>query len=105
MITKTTDKKQKVKYSFSNGGADQYTAKEYGYFQSQRYWVERTFDDSKNELGLSDYQVRKWIGWHHHHSLVFMATLFMMTERIGNGMNCPLMSVRDLRISMSACRF
>jgi len=105
VVTKTTDKKQKVRYSFSNGGTDQYTAGEYGYFQAQRYWVERTFDDSKNELGLSDYQVRKWIGWHHHHSLVFMATLFMMTERIGNGMDCPLMSVRDLRILMIVLLF
>lgn len=105
MITKTMEKKPKVKYSFSNGKPDQHTAKEYGYFQSQRYWVERTFDDSKNELGLSDYQVRKWIGWHHHHSLVFMATLFMMKERIENGMDCPLMSVRDLRILMIVLLF
>jgi len=32
---------------------------QYAYFQSQRYWVERCFEDAKNELGLSDYQVRK----------------------------------------------
>jgi hypothetical protein len=105
VITKTMGKAPKIKYSFSNGKLDQYTAKEYGYFQSQRYWVERTFDDSKNELGLSDYQVRKWIGWHHHHSLVFMATLFMMKERIENGMDYPLMSVRDLRILMIVLLF
>lgn len=105
VITKTVGKKPKTKYSFSNGGVDEYTAKEYGYFQAQRYWVERTFDDSKNELGLSDYQVRKWNGWHHHHSLVFMASLFMMTERIANGINCPLLSVRDLRILMIVLLF
>lgn len=105
LISKTTDKNQKIKYSFSNGEPEQYTAKEYGYLQSQRYWVERTFDDSKNELGLSDYQVRKWIGWHHHHSLVFMATLFMMKERIENGREYPLMSVRDYRIMMIVLLF
>jgi SRSO17 transposase len=105
VITKTMDKNPKIKYSFSNGGLNEYTTKEYGYFQAQRYWVERTFDDSKNELGLSDYQVRKWIGWHHHHSLVFMATLFMMKERIENGMDYPLMSVRDMRILMIVLLF
>lgn len=105
VITKTVGKKPKIKYSFSNGGVDEYSAKDYGYFQAQRYWVERTFDDSKNELGLSDYQVRKWSGWHHHHSLVLMATLFMMTERIANGINCPLLSVRDLRILMIVLLF
>lgn len=105
VITKTLGKNPKVRYSLSNGGVDDYTAEEYAYFQTQRYWVERTFDDSKNELGLSDYQIRTWRGWHHHHSLVFMATLFMMTERIENGMDFPLMSVRDLRILMIVLLF
>jgi SRSO17 transposase len=52
-----------TKYSFTNGILDQYSPSEYAYFQIQRYWVERTFDDAKNELGMSDYQVRKWNGW------------------------------------------
>lgn len=86
-------------------GVDEYTTKEYGYFHAQRNCVERTFDDSKNEMGLSDYQVRRWSGWHHHHSLVFMVTLYMMTERIANGINCPLLSVRNLRILMIVLPF
>lgn len=105
VITKTVGKNPKIKYSFSNGSVEEYTARDYAYFQAQRYWVERAFDDTKNELGLSDYQVRKWSGWHHHHSLVFMASLFMMTERIANGINCPLLSVRDLRILMIVLLF
>ncbi len=48
VITMTKDKRPKIKYSFSNGGAETYHPKEYAYFQVQRYWVERTFDDSKN---------------------------------------------------------
>ncbi len=98
IISKTKDKKPKIKYSFSNGKVDEYTAKEYTYFQAQRYWVERTFDDSKNELGMSDYQIRKWIGWHHHQSLVMLASLFLLMEKIGNEKEYPLMSTRDARI-------
>lgn len=98
VITKTMDKKPKIKYSFSNGKSDEYTKKEYAYFQSQRYWVERTFDDCKNELGMSDYQIRKWIGWHHHQSLVMLAALFLLKQKIENETEYPLMSVRDARI-------
>ncbi len=105
IITKTKGKKPKVKYSFSNGGADKYHPKEYAYFQAQRYWVERTFDDSKNELGMSDYQVRKWIGWQHHQSLVMMASLFLLKEKIANEKEYPLMSVRDARILIIAEMF
>ena len=98
VITRTKAKRPETKYSFSNGGAGTYHPKEYAYFQSQRYWVERAFDDSKNELGMSDYQIRKWIGWHHHQSLVMFASLYLLKQKIDNVEDFPLMSVRDARI-------
>ncbi|MCH2085523.1 MAG: IS701 family transposase [Saprospiraceae bacterium] len=100
LITQTMDGKKETKYSFSNGGIDQYAAKEYAYFQCQRYWVERAFDDAKNELGMSDYQVRKWNGWHHHHALVLMASLYLLIQKIDLQEDAPLISVRDARILM-----
>ncbi len=47
---------------------------------------------------MSDYQVRKWLGWHHHHAIVLMAMLFMLQERIEHELEYPLMSLRDARI-------
>ena len=84
---------------------EDYTVEEYAYFQAQRYWVERCFDDAKNELGLSDYQVRKWQGWHHHHTLVMMASLFLLKERLSQKEAVPLMSLRDARLLMIARLF
>ncbi len=98
IITKTTDKNPKIKYSFSNGTIEQYSHQEYGYFVAQRYWVERTFDDAKNELGMSDYQVRKWKGWHNHMSLVMLTSLFIMKQKMDNKKEVPLLSFRDARI-------
>jgi len=98
IITKTTENTPKVKYSFSNGDVNQYTHQEYAYFVAQRYWVERTFDNAKNELGMSDYQVRKWKSWHHHHSLVMLASLFIMKQQMENHPQVPLLSFRDARI-------
>jgi SRSO17 transposase len=98
VITKTTDQTVKIKYSFSNGGVDEYSHQEYAYFVAQRYWVERTFDNAKNELGMSDYQVRGWKSWHHHHSLVLLASLFLMKQQMDNHPEIPLLSFRDARI-------
>jgi len=98
IITKTTDIKPKIKYSFSNGSVNLYNHKDYAYFVSQRYWVERTFDNAKNELGMSDYQVRKWKSWHHHHSLVMLASLFIMKQKMELEPQIPLLSFRDARI-------
>ncbi len=98
IITKTSDNTSKIKYSISNGDTEQYSHKEYAYFVSQRYWVERTFYNAKNELGMSDYQVRKWKSWHHHHSLVILASLFLIKQQINIHPQVPLLSFRDARI-------
>lgn len=105
VISKTFGRKPKTKYSVSNGTREDYTAQEYAYFQAQRSWVERCFDDAKNELGLSDYQVRKWQGWHHHHALVMMASLFLLKERLSQKEAVPLMSLRDARLLIIARLF
>ena len=98
IITKTVADKPEIKYSLSNGDVNQYTHKEYAYFVCQRYWVERTFDDAKNEIGLSDYQIRKWRSWHNHHAMVMLTALFIMKQKIENREQTPLLSFRDTRI-------
>jgi len=98
IITKTTGKTVKIKYSFSNGELETYNHQQYAYFVAQRYWVERTFDNAKNELGMSDYQTRKWKSWQHHHSLIMLASLFIMKQQIDNQSEVPLLSFRDARI-------
>lgn len=105
IVTQTMDGKQELKYSLSNAKSDDYTDVEFAYMQAQRYWVERTFDDAKNELGMSDYQIRKWNSWHHHHALVFMAALFLLEQKIEHEQEAPLMSMRDARILMIVSLF
>ena len=36
----------------------------------------------KQELGMTDYQVRGWLAWHHHIALVMMAMAFTLSEKI-----------------------
>jgi hypothetical protein len=94
-----------VKYSISNGDLNEYTHKEYAYFIAQRYGVERSFDNAKNELGMSDYQIRKWQSWHTHHSLVMMASLYVTTQLIEHQIEISLLSFRDIRIMVGVSTF
>ena len=42
--------------------------------------VEECFRRGKSEAGLADYQVRNWLGWHHHQSLSLLAAWFLNRE-------------------------
>lgn len=61
-----------------------------------RYWIERCFQDGKTSLGMADYQVRNWIGWQHHMSIVSLAMLFMLKERMLNKAKLDLLSFQDI---------
>jgi hypothetical protein len=77
MIRKSTERKDEIKYSLSNFTVKSKTAQEFAYMQAQRFWIERAFEDQKGELGMSDYQIRKYIAWYHHQALVMLALLFV----------------------------
>jgi SRSO17 transposase len=96
---------EKIKYSLSNGDKEKYTNKEWAYFQCSRYWVERCFDDCKNELGMSGYQVTGWLAWQHHMALVMMASFYILILKIENQEDMPLLSVRDARLLVIAKAF
>ena len=65
--------------------------------EAQRLGIERAFENGKSEVGMADYQVRTWRGWHHHMTMVMLAVLFMMKQRILYREEAPLLSCRDIR--------
>ena len=89
----------------SNGDKEQYTNNEWAYFQCSRYWVERCFDDCKNELGMSGYQVTWWLAWNHHMALVMMASYYILKLKLQQQEEMPLLSVRDARLLIIATVF
>ena len=85
----------KMKYSWSNFGNDT-SWERLAYMQAQRYWIERVFEDAKSELGMAQYEVRGWKGWHHHMALVSLAMLFVLRERVAFQAEAPLLTTRDI---------
>jgi SRSO17 transposase len=43
-----------------------------------RWPIETCFETGKQELGMGDYEVRSWQGWHHHMTLVILALAFLV---------------------------
>ncbi|MGH3570096.1 MAG: IS701 family transposase [Pseudonocardia sp.] len=46
-----------------------------------RWWVEQSYRELKDELGLDHFEGRSWRGWNHHVVLVLMAYAFLQDVR------------------------
>ena len=49
--------------------------------RSQRHRIEEVFEAGNGEAGLDHYEVRSWVGWHHHMTLSLVALWFLCLER------------------------
>jgi SRSO17 transposase len=50
-----------------------------------RWPIETSFEDGKQRLGMGDYEVRTWTGWHHHMTLVILAHALLVRLRLRLG--------------------
>jgi SRSO17 transposase len=46
-----------------------------------RWWVEHSYKELKDELGLDHFEGRSWRGWQHHVTLVLLAYAFLVLQR------------------------
>ena len=46
-----------------------------------RWAVEETLETGKGEVGLDQYEVRKWTGWYRHITLALLAHAFLTVTR------------------------
>ncbi len=47
-----------------------------------RHYIEQSLAHAKGEVGLAEYEVRSWAGWHHHMTLSSLAMLFLAVEKL-----------------------
>jgi SRSO17 transposase len=88
------------KYSLTNAGED-ISMERIAKAQGQRVFIERAFQDAKQNCGMGDYQVRTWAGWHHHIALALLALLFTTEYRMRNRQETPLLSTRDIEVLLA----
>jgi len=68
---------QETKYFFSNAPLETLLTT-FVRLTGMRWPIETCFEDGKQELGLGDYQLRSWLGWHHHMTLAILAHFFLV---------------------------
>jgi SRSO17 transposase len=80
VVMRTVEEKPKTHYSLSNA-APEVPLEELVRVRFTRHAVEEVFEAAKQEAGLAHYEVRSWVGWHHHVTLSLVALWFLCCER------------------------
>jgi hypothetical protein len=85
------------KFSFSNAPEDTALAT-LARVGATRWTVETEFQLTKGQVGLDEYEVRSWPGWHHHITLCLLANAFLLSlQRDWSGVGEKAPSGRTLR--------
>lgn len=74
------DPNGKTKYSFTN--MDDIDLLELAQRQGQWVFVEKIFEEGKNQVGMGDYQVRSWNGFHKHMALSIITLYYTLHQKI-----------------------
>ena len=65
--------------------------------------IEEFFEDCKSYPGMTQYETRSWVGWHHHMTLVGLAHLFVMLARKRLQKEAPELTLdRTVRLLVAA---
>ena len=80
LIERGCNQESYVKYYLSNAEKS-CSVKTLAWAGHQRWPVAECFLRGKDELGLGDYEVQGWRGWHHHQTLVLLALWFLTLQQ------------------------
>jgi hypothetical protein len=88
VVIRTVDQESQVWYTLSNAPAAVPQSKVV-WVHGQRHQVEEMLQAGKGEVGLAHYEVRSWVGWHHHMTLSLLALWFLVLEKRRVGKKNP----------------
>jgi SRSO17 transposase len=78
----------KTDYYLSNA-ATEVSLLEFARAAKAEHRIEECIQRGKSEVGMGDYEVRNWRGWHHHQTLSLLANWFLITETKRGKKNNP----------------
>ncbi|MGB9128499.1 MAG: IS701 family transposase [Thiobacillus sp.] len=73
------DGTMKHDYYLSNASAET-SLTEFARVAKAEHRIEECLERAKSDAGLAQFQVRNWIGWHHHQTLSLLAAWFLTQE-------------------------
>ena len=67
-----------------------------------RWPIETTFEDCKQSLGMGDYEVRTWRGWHHHMTLCILDHFFLVRMQLRLKKKVPMLTIPQVHLLLTS---
>jgi len=67
-----------------------------------RWPIETCFQESKQHLGMGDFQVRSWRGWHHHMTLCILAHFFLVLIQLNFRSKAPALTLPQIVLMVAS---
>jgi SRSO17 transposase len=87
-------------YYLSNAAADT-PRPELARVAKAEHRIEECLQRGKSEAGMADYETRTWQGWHHHQTLVLIASWFLVRESLLGKRLAPAITVPQIRAGLA----
>jgi SRSO17 transposase len=97
IIRRNLNDPSELKYFFSNAPIGT-PLSEFVRISGMRWPIETIFEEAKGEVGMDHYEMRSWMGWHHHMLLVSLAHHFLVRLRIQFQEQAPALTIYQVRI-------
>jgi len=97
IFRRNLDDPTEIKYFFSNAPIST-PLSEFVRISGMRWPIETIFEEAKGEVGMDHYEMRSWVGWHHHMLLVCLAHHFLVRLRIHFQEQAPALTIYQVRI-------
>jgi len=101
IIRRNLDDPTEIKFYFSNAPATTPLI-EFVRLSGMRWPIETIFEEAKGEVGFDHYEMRSWLGWHHHMLLVSLAHHFLVRLRIRFHQLAPALTVYQVRLLLAS---
>ncbi len=97
IIKRTVGKKPEYSYYTSNAPVST-RLNVFVWLSGIRWSVEQCFQECKSELGMGDYEVRKYTGWNRHMLTCMLAHFFLWHIKIALEDNAPAITLPQIRL-------
>ena len=101
IIRRNLDDPSEVKFYFSNAPI-QTPLVEFVRLSGMRWPIETIFEEAKGEVGFDHYEMRSWLGWHHHMLLVTLAHHFLVRLRVRFQKLAPALTIYQVRLLLAS---